>query len=57
MQGKIALLKMQLTDVKNNLSFTRNVLEDLADDMDLECSMLDNDSGSGSDEIDEFWLL
>lgn len=54
MQGKIALLKMQLTDVKNNLSFTRNVLEDLADDMDLECSMLDNDSGSGSDEIDEF---
>ena len=52
-KGKIDLLKMQLSHIKQHLSYTKYIFEDLNDDMDMEYNMLD-DSGSGSDEIDEF---
>ena len=44
---------MQLSHIKQHLSYTKYIFEDLNDDMDMEYNMLD-DSGSGSDEIDEF---
>jgi len=45
---------MQLYHIKEHLSYTRNVLEDLSHDIDFEYCTLENDSESGSDEIDEF---
>ena len=48
---------MQLCYIKEHLSYTRNVLEDFSHDIDFEYCILDNDSESGSDEIDEFWVL
>lgn len=61
MQGKIAFLKMQLNSLKHFLSTVRDTLEiNQLDNEEFEINNaytvldIDDDSESGSDEIDEF---
>lgn len=44
---------MQLSHIKEKLSYARSILEDLEVDSDLEYNIVEYDSASGSDEIDD----